>query len=498
MVDPRPVLWGVGLLLAAFAPMMALPGLADWIAGDRDWQVYLASATICLFAGSVLAMGNLQHRSKPFSARQVILLAVVGWLALMIAASFPFAFAAPHLSAADAVFEATAGITATGATVLRHLDSAAPGLLLWRALLQWMGGIGILTVSIAVLPQLNVGGMQLYRLETARLDDRLAPRALKMLGGVLAVYLGLTVILGLLLWLAGMPPFPALLQALSTISCGGFSSSDSSIGHWHNPGVDWVVLIGMLLGGAPFIVHWQILRRQWREVGANSQVKAYLAAIVIASLLIALWLVFEQNAKPLPALRHSLFAVTSVMTGTGYATMDWSRWTGFPLAMLFLLTFIGGCAGSTAGGIKVFRVQVLFANARLQFRRMLHPNAVLVPRFEGETVSEAAAEIGVGLPVRLYPVLRFAGAGAGHGRDGLRSLAGGGGGLLGQSRRRNQPRGRADGQFRSPARGGEMAAFRGHAVRPAGTVFAVGFVQPGLLERLNSLRHHEAKAISRL
>jgi trk system potassium uptake protein TrkH len=264
--------------------------------------------------------------------------------------------------------------------------------LLWRALLQWMGGIGILTLAIAVLPQLNVGGMQLYRLETARLDDRLAPRALKMLGGVLAVYLGLTVILGLLLWLAGMGVFPALLQALSTISCGGFSSSDASIGHWRNPGVDWVVLIGMLLGGAPFIVHWQILRRQWREVRGNSQVKAYLAVIVLSSLVIALWLVFQQNAKPLPALRHSLFAVTSVMTGTGYATLDWSRWTGFPLAMLFLLTFIGGCAGSTAGGIKVFRVQVLFANARLQFRRILHPSAVLVPRFEGETVSEAAAE----------------------------------------------------------------------------------------------------------
>lgn len=392
MLDPRPVLWGVGLLLTAFAPMMALPALADWIAGDPDWQVFFASSIATLFAGLVLAMGNLQHRSKAFSARQVILLSVTGWLALMIAACFPFLYCAQHLSPADAVFEATAGITATGATVLRHLDSASPGLLLWRSLLQWMGGIGILTVSIAVLPQLNIGGMQLYRLETARFDDRLAPRALRMLGGVLAVYFGLTVILGLLLWVAGMEPFPALLQALSTISCGGFSSSDASIGHWHNPGVDWVVLIGMLLGGAPFVVHWQILRRQWHEVRGNSQVKAYLAAIILSSLVIALWLVLRQNAKPLPALRHSLFAVTSVMTGTGYATLDWSRWTGFPLAMLFLLTFIGGCAGSTAGGVKVFRAQVLFANARLQFRRILYPSAILVPRFEGETVSEGAAE----------------------------------------------------------------------------------------------------------
>jgi len=392
MVDPRPVLWGVGLLLAAFAPMMALPALADWIAGDPDWPVFVGCATFCLFGGLVLALGNLSHRARPFSARQVVLLAVFGWLALMLAAALPLLFGRPHLSAADAVFEATAGITATGATVLRHLDTTSPGLLLWRSLLQWMGGIGVLTVSVAVLPQLNVGGMQLYRMETSRLDDRLAPRALRMLAGILSVYLGLTVVLGVLLWVAGMPPYPALLHALSTISCGGFSSSDASVGHWHNPGVDWVILVGMLLGGAPFVVHWQVLRRDWRQVGRNGQLKGYLAAIVLSSLAITLWLVLEQNAKPLPALRHSLFAVTSVMTGTGYATMDWSRWTGFPLAMLFLLTFIGGCAGSTAGGIKMFRVQVLFANARLQFRRMLHPNAVLIPRFEGQTVSEAAAE----------------------------------------------------------------------------------------------------------
>jgi len=392
MVDPRPVLWGVGLLLAAFAPMMALPGLADWLVGDRDWQVYCAAATFCLFGGLVLALGNLSQRTRAFSARQVILLAVVGWMTLTVAAAVPLALSHPHLSPADAFFEATAGITATGSTVLRHLDGAAPGLLLWRALLQWMGGIGTLTLATAVLPQLNVGGMQLYRFETSRLDDRLAVRALRMLGGILAVYLGLTVILGLLLWVAGMDLFPAALHAMSTISCGGFSTSDTSVGHWHNPGVDWVILIGMLLGGAPFVVHWQIVRRQWRNVGRNGQLKGYLAAIVLASLAITLWLVIEQNAKPLPALRHSLFAVTSVMTGTGYATLDWSRWTGFPLAMLFLLTFIGGCAGSTAGGIKMFRVQVLFANARLQFRRMLHPHSVLVPRFEGQTVSEAAAE----------------------------------------------------------------------------------------------------------
>lgn len=406
MVDLRPVLWGTGLLLSAFSVVMTLPALADLVAHHQESLVFLAVAGISLFCGQVLIFANLQHRARKFSIRQGILLAVTGWIFLALAASLPFMFGSPRLGAADAIFEAMSGITASGGTVLRHLDRVSPGILLWRALLQWMGGIGVLSLSAAVLPDLNIGGMALFRTETARLDDRLVQRVRRLLTGILTVYCGLTVILGLLLLLAGMTPFDALLHALTTISCGGFSSSDQSIGHWHSPGVDWVILLGMLLGGAPFLLHWQICRRQWRLVAKNSQIRWYLGLIVGVALAITLWLVIEQDAKPLPALRHSLFAVTSVMTGTGFATLDWSRWTGFPLAMLFLLTFVGGCAGSTAGGLKVFRLQVLLANARLQLRRLLRPNAVLLPYFDGQAMSEMVAESVLGF-LFVY-VLSFA------------------------------------------------------------------------------------------
>ena len=392
MLDLRPVLWGCGLLLSAFAAVMVLPAVADGLGEGADGPIFLAVAGLCLFCGQVLAFANLQHRTKTFSIRQGVLLAAFGWLLLALAASLPLMFGHLRLSLSDALFEAVAGITASGSTVLRGLDHARPGVLLWRALLQWMGGIGVLGMSVVLLPDLDVGGMGLFRSESARLNEGQLHRVRRLLSGILLVYAGLTIMLFLLLWLAGMERFPALLHALSSISCGGFSSSDHSIGHWRNPGVDWVILLGMLLGGAPFFLHWQIVRRQWRDVARNGQLRWYLGLILAASLAIALWLVIEQNAKPLPALRHSLFTVTSVMTGSGFATLDWSRWTGFPLAMLFLLTFVGGCAGSTAGGLKIFRLQILLANARLQLRRLLSPHAVLTPQFEGRALPEEVSE----------------------------------------------------------------------------------------------------------
>jgi trk system potassium uptake protein TrkH len=392
MPDLRPVLWGLGLLLTLFALALALPALTDALQGDPDWPMFLAVSGLSLFAGLMLVLANLNHPARGLSVRQAILLVVSGWLLLALVAALPFHFGRLHLSVTDALFEATGGITATDATVLRHLENASPGILLWRALLQWLGGFAAVTLGVLVLPAFNVGGMELFRTDVSSLDDPLAYRGARLMTGIGLIYLGLTALLALLLWLAGIAAGPALLQAMSAISCGGFATSDRSIGVWHNAAADWVILLGMLLGGAPFLWHWQLARRQWRVARHNSQIRWYVGLIVTTSLAITLWLVVTQDAKPLPALRHSLFAVTSVMTGTGYATLDWSRWTGFPLVMLFLLTFVGGCAGSTAGGIKVFRLQVLLANARLQLLRLLRPNAVLLPRFEGRTIPERLAE----------------------------------------------------------------------------------------------------------
>ncbi len=392
MFDLRPVFFGTGLVLALLAVAMGLPTAVDFAHGDADWQIFAASAGVTLFTGLALMASSHGARRDELSLRQVFLMTVAGWVAVCLAASLPFAFSGLRFSAVDALFEAVSGVTTTGATVLHGIGRAPPGILLWRALLQWLGGMGFLVMALAVLPALNIGGMQIFRLESGELGDRVMPRAATVTMSIMGLYAGLTGILTLLLWAAGMSRFPALLHAMSTISCGGFSTTDGSIGSWHNPAIDWTVLLGMLLGGAPFIIYLQIVEQRWQMARKNRQLRLYLRYFLVASLILALWLIIEQDAKPLVALRHAAFTAASVMTGTGFATLDWGRWSGLPVVVLFFLTFVGGCAGSTAGGIKIFRFQILYANARVQMGRLLHPHAVMLPQYDKKPIPDAVAE----------------------------------------------------------------------------------------------------------
>jgi trk system potassium uptake protein TrkH len=373
----RPTLFVTGVVLSILAVAMLFPAAVDAVHDEPDWRVFAGAALVTLFIGLALLAANRQAPRRSVGTRQIFLLTAIGWIAASAAAALPFAFAGLHLSTADAVFEAVAGTTDTGATVLRDLGLVPPGILLWRALLQWLGGIGFLAMAIVILPTLYIGGMQAFRLETVGGGDRVMPRAARMVMTLAGLYVALTIALTLLLWIAGMHRFSALLHAMSTISCGGFSTADGSIGAWHRAGIDWVILFGMLLGGAPFVVYLQLAQRRWRDAWANRQLPWYFAIFLAATAAIALWLWFHLGLKPLPALRHAAFAAASVMTGTGYATLDYARWSGFPAVVLLFLAFVGGCAGSTAGGIKVFRVRILFVTMRDQFIRLLHPHAVL-------------------------------------------------------------------------------------------------------------------------
>ncbi|PKU26123.1 TrkH family potassium uptake protein [Telmatospirillum siberiense] len=388
----RPAFFGTGAVLALLALAMGLPAVVDFAHGDPDWRIFAASACVTLFTGLALMASNHGTRSQGYSVRQIFLLTALSWMAVCVAAALPFAFSGLHFSAVDALFEAVSGVTTTGATVLRNIDRAPPGILLWRGLLQWLGGMGFLVIALAVLPTLNIGGMQIFRLDSGDPADRPVPRAATVSMSIMGLYAGLTGLLTLLLWTAGMSRFPALLHAMSTISSGGFSTSDGSIGSWRNPAIDWVILFGMLLGGAPFIVYLQIAEQRWQTARKNRQLRLYLRLFLTASLILALWLIIEQNAKPLVAIRHAAFTAASVMTGSGFATLDWAQWSGVPMAVLFFLTFVGGCAGSTSGGIKIFRFQILYANARIQMSRLLHPHGVTLPQYDKRPIPDAVAE----------------------------------------------------------------------------------------------------------
>ncbi|MDY0240757.1 MAG: TrkH family potassium uptake protein [Rhodospirillaceae bacterium] len=389
--DIRPIVFITGIVLTLLAAAMLVPALVDFLSGHPDGRVFLAAAAASAFLGLLLALSS-HAPITGFGNRQVFLLTLCIWVAAALAASLPFAFSERDLSFADAVFEATSGVTATGSSVLHGLNGLSPGLLLWRSMLQWIGGAGILIVAVMVLPPLNIGGMELFRLETALSSPRVVPRAVKVAAHLIGLYAVLSAILVLALRLAGMDWFQALLYAMSTISCGGFSTSDGGFGVLGTPALEWVILMGMAVGGAPFIVFLNLARRRWAEAGSDSQLRFYVGVILSAALILSAWLAAVGQSTPGNAIRQGLFAAISAITGTGYAPHGFAIAGGFPILLLFLLAFAGGCAGSTAGGFKLFRVRILFAATRHMMARLLRPNAISSLKYDGRSVPDRVTD----------------------------------------------------------------------------------------------------------
>ena len=388
MGDIRPILRVIGMLLATLALAMCLPAIVDASVGNPDWEVFSVSAGFTFFIGVTLALSN-RARAERLSLRQAFVLTTASWLVIAIFAALPFAFSDLGLSYTDAFFEAMSGITTTGSTVISGLDFAPPGILLWRALLQWLGGIGIIVVAVAVLPILRIGGMQIFRTESSDTSEKVLPRAAQIATAIGALYVILTVINAALYWAAGMKPFDAVCHAMTTIATGGFSTSDSSVGYFDEPLVEWVAIAFMLLGGMPFVLYLQAVRGKPGLLFRDSQVHWFIAIVVIAALALAGWQWLVNAYAPWPAVRLATFNVVSIITGTGYATSDFSQWGGFALAAFFLLMFIGGCAGSTSCGIKVFRFQVLYETARIQMLRLLQPHGVFIPYYNRQPIQDA-------------------------------------------------------------------------------------------------------------
>ena len=276
------------------------------------------------------------------------------------------------MSATDAFFESMSGVTTTGATVIVGLDHAAPGILLWRAIMQWLGGIGIIVMAVAILPILQVGGMQLFRVEAFD-ADKVLPRAAQIAGGISIVYVFLTGLAALVLWSLGLSGFDAVTHAMTSIATGGFSTHDDSIGYYDSAAVDWSICGFMILGSLPFVLYLRAFRGNLAVLVRDSQVRWFLIVVAGAVVLITWWLWRNDVLSPPDALRYGAFNVISVMTGTGYATAEFDRWGGFSMSLMFVLMFVGGCAGSTTCGIKIFRFQVLYATAKAQLKRLIQP-----------------------------------------------------------------------------------------------------------------------------
>ncbi|NOX93797.1 MAG: TrkH family potassium uptake protein [Alphaproteobacteria bacterium] len=391
----RPVVLVTGALVAALGLTMLIPMLADLLAADEvhrtDWTAFAIGSMICVFAGGGAAAASWGPIDR-ISIRQGFLLTATSWFTLVLFAAIPLAIGELNLSFVDAFFEAMSGLTTTGSTVIIGLDDAPPGVLLWRSMLQWIGGVGIIIMAFAVLPALRVGGMQIFKTEAWDTSEKFIANAAQYSLSLSVIYIFFTMVCFLLLWAFGMPAWDAVNHAMTTVATGGFSTKDASLGAFLTVGrapIDMVVTVFMIIGSLPFgIFLAALLRGAWRRLFTDSQIRFFLTVIALLTIVMMLHVLTLFETDLFTAFRLAIFNVVSIITGTGFATTDYHAWGPFAQGVFFCIMFIGGCAGSTSCGMKIFRFQVALAALVLYARRLAHPNGVFVARYNQRPLTD--------------------------------------------------------------------------------------------------------------
>ena len=386
MFDLRPVAYVIGWLVAVLGATMLVPLVLEWAANDGHWPVFLTSAFVTMLVGGLIATATANTDQQSLSVRQTFMLTTGVWVALPIFGALPFWLGPDGVSYTDAFFEAMSGLTTTGATVLTGLDTMPPGVLLWRGLLQWFGGIGIIVVAMVFLPELRIGGMQIFRSEGFDTQGKILPRATEIAQQISVIYVGLTVICALVYGACGMDTFDAIIHAMTTIATGGFANYDASFGAFGFQ-VEYAASLFMILAALPFVRYVQFLAGSARPLFQDAQVRTFLWIAFCAALMITT-VRLTAGDVPEEAFRKALFNTVSILTGTGYASTDYMLWGAAPVAMIFFIGLIGGCAGSTSCSVKVFRYQLLFSAIRAQILRIQSPHGIFQPRYAGRPVSE--------------------------------------------------------------------------------------------------------------
>jgi trk system potassium uptake protein TrkH len=409
MFDMRPVGYVLGLLVLVLGLTMLLPLGADLLAGNGHWGAFAEAAAVTSVFGLLLTLACANGVTAGLTIQQTFLLTTGVWLVLPIFGALPFVFGEiqPDGSGArfvDAFFEAMSGVTTTGSTVFTGLDDLPAGINLWRGLLQWFGGIGIIVVAMVFLPELRVGGMQIFRSEAFDTMGKILPRATEIAARISVIYLGLTVVCALTYGALGMPAFDALMHAMTTMSTGGFSSRDLSFGVYQGP-LEYVAAVFMILASLPFVRYIQLVAGTARPILVDSQIRAYLGTILVLTVILTLYRVIFNDDHWEHGFREGIFNVTSIISGTGYASVDYQLWGPVPVVLFFFIGLIGGCAGSTSCSIKVFRYQLLFASVTTQVRRLYAPHGIFEPRYEGRPVSEEVLSSVMALFVLFFVTL---------------------------------------------------------------------------------------------
>lgn len=382
------VLRSLGILLICEAIALLPPTLVAFLYQDGDLPAFLITISIVLAVGAVLSF--IKPTSKNIYARDGFAIVAMGWLLMSFFGAFPFYISGAFPSFIDSFFESSSGLTTTGSSVLTAVEGLPHGILFWRSFTHWIGGMGILVLTIAILPSLGAGSMQIMKAESpGPIVGRIVPKLGKTAKILYSIYLGITLVEVLLLCLAGMNVFDAFIHALGTVGTGGFSNMNASVGYYNSALIDWIITIFMIVCGVNFSLYYLIFKGNMKTFFKNNELRVYLCILLGAILLITFDLLVRNTYGSFgEALRFSSFQAASVMTTTGYATTDFNEWSMFSKMILLILMFVGGCAGSTAGGLKVARAIICFKSIKHSLKQIVHPNGYYSVRMDGKKIDD--------------------------------------------------------------------------------------------------------------
>tara|TARA_B100000073_G_scaffold1658_1_gene1411 strand:- start:300 stop:1628 length:1329 start_codon:yes stop_codon:yes gene_type:complete len=347
----------------------------------------VSASIITIIFGVLFFLSNLDH-NKNIDLPQAFILTALSWVSIAIFGSLPFIFSDLSLKFTDAFFESMSGITTTGSTIITDLDNAPKGILLWRAILQWLGGIGIILMAITLMPLMNIGGMQLFKISSNDSAEKILPKSKEVSLRLIIIYSILTFTCGLFYKVFGMNYFDSLTHSMTTIATGGFSNYNDSIGHFNSALIEINAIIFIILGSIPFIAYIKYLNGDKKIFYKDSQISFFLKTIVISVFIIFIFLLLKNINSETFLLREVIFNVVSILTGTGYVTTNYSDWGSFPLIFFLILMFIGGCAGSTACGLKIFRIHILYKFFVMQLKKYIYPRGVFVLKYGDSVLNE--------------------------------------------------------------------------------------------------------------
>ena len=384
MSNYKTVFFTLGILQIILGVSMFIPIIVQFFYSELD-SSFFGSSIVTIIFGTLFFLSNLDH-DKKLNLQQAFLLTALSWISIAIFGSLPFVFSSIELSITDSFFESMSGITTTGSTIISDLENAPKGLLLWRAILQWLGGIGIIVMAITLMPIMNVGGMQLFKISSNDSSEKILPKSKEIALRLIYIYSGLTGICAITYWIFGMGKFDSLTHSMTTIATGGFSNYNESIGYFNSLPIEISSMLFIILGSIPFITYIKFISGNKKIFLNDIQIKTFLKIIIFTVIILSIYLLFSNHENF--SLRSIFFNTISILSGTGYVNAEFDSWGSFPITLFLALMFIGGCAGSTACGVKIFRIQILYLFILNQLKKIIYPKGVFVIKYDQSAVDE--------------------------------------------------------------------------------------------------------------